>query len=46
MYDKIFLNDVSDLFHKKKFDEVISKIDKNNELLKDYQSGALSFEII
>ena len=36
MYDKIFLKNVSDLFHKKKYNEVVSEIDKNDHLLKNY----------
>ena len=36
MFERFFLNNIHDLFNKKKFDEIILKINTNNQFLQNY----------
>ena len=36
MFERLFLNNIHDLFNKKKFDEIILKINTNNQFLQNY----------
>ena len=36
MLERLFLNNIHDLFNKKKFDEIILKINMNNHFLQNY----------
>ena len=36
MFERLFLNNIHDLLNKKKFDEIILKINTNNQFLQNY----------
>ena len=36
MLERLFLNNINDLFNEKKFDEIILKINTNNHFLQNY----------